>query len=98
MRSATIPGSMPAGASRCTRCSVSRRVWVIIVQDLLELSRLEAGTGDAEEAPVDVAGMLALMRREMLARSERPSEVTLEAETTHCCWARRPSCIQFSRT
>ncbi len=52
-----------------------------IVQDLLELSRLEASTGDAEEAPVDVAGMLALMRRDMLARSERPSEVTLEAET-----------------
>ena len=38
-----------------------------IVQDLLELSRLEAGSGDADMSPVDVAGMLALIRKEVLA-------------------------------
>ena len=52
-----------------------------IVQDLLELSRLEAGGGEAEQTPVDVAGMLALMRREVLARPDRPSEVTLQLDS-----------------
>ena len=54
-----------------------------IVQDLLELSRLEASGGDAEQVPVDVAGMLALMRRDILARSERPAEVTVDADAAH---------------
>jgi len=52
-----------------------------IVQDLLELSRLEASGGEAEESPVDVGGMLALLRRELLSRAERPAEVTLALDT-----------------
>ena len=48
-----------------------------IVQDLLELSRLEAQGGTAELAPVDVAGMLALIRRDALARPEHPGSVDL---------------------
>jgi two-component system phosphate regulon sensor histidine kinase PhoR len=44
-----------------------------ILHDLLELSKLEAGGGSAERTPVDVSGMLALMRKEVLSRSERPA-------------------------
>lgn len=52
-----------------------------IVQDLLELSRLEAHGGEAELAPVDVAGMLALIRKDALARPERPARVELEIDS-----------------
>jgi two-component system phosphate regulon sensor histidine kinase PhoR len=48
-----------------------------IVQDLLELSRLEAHGGEAETVPVDVAGMLALIRKETLARPQRTALVEL---------------------
>ena len=52
-----------------------------IVQDLLELSRLEAQGGEAELAPVDVAGMLALIRKDALARPEHPSAVDLHLDS-----------------
>jgi two-component system phosphate regulon sensor histidine kinase PhoR len=52
-----------------------------IVQDLLELSRLEAQGGEAELAPVDVAGMLALIRKDALARPEHPSAVELHLDS-----------------
>ena len=53
-----------------------------IVSDLLELSRLEAGSSEAEREPVDVAGLLALMRKEVLARPDRPTQfdVLLESD------------------
>jgi two-component system phosphate regulon sensor histidine kinase PhoR len=52
-----------------------------IVQDLLELSRLEAGNGEAEQTPVDVGGMLALIRKEVLARPEHPAEFNLRLDS-----------------
>lgn len=52
-----------------------------IVQDLLELSRLEAGTGEAEHGAVDIGGMLALIRKEALARPEPPGEFVLSVES-----------------
>jgi len=52
-----------------------------IVQDLLELSRLEAQGGPAEPAPVDVAGMLALIRKDALARPEHPATVELHLDS-----------------
>jgi two-component system phosphate regulon sensor histidine kinase PhoR len=52
-----------------------------IVQDLLELSRLEASTAAADREHVDVGGMLALMRKEVLSREERPGEVNLTLES-----------------
>jgi two-component system phosphate regulon sensor histidine kinase PhoR len=51
-----------------------------IVQDLLELSRLEAGGGEAEKTPVDVAGMLSLIRKEVLTQPERPRELNLQLD------------------
>lgn len=52
-----------------------------IVQDLLELSRLEAGQGEAEREPVDVGGMLALIRKEVMARPLHPAQFELHLET-----------------
>jgi len=53
-----------------------------IVSDLLELSRLEAGRGEAEMEPIDVAGLLSLMRREALSRTDHPAkfDVCLESD------------------
>jgi len=52
-----------------------------IVSDLLELSRLEAGSSDAELEPIDVAGLLSLMRKEVLARPDRPATFDLRLES-----------------
>ena len=52
-----------------------------IVQDLLELSRLEAQGGEAELAPVDVGGMLALIRKDALARPGHPAVVELHLDS-----------------
>jgi two-component system phosphate regulon sensor histidine kinase PhoR len=52
-----------------------------IVQDLLDLSRLEAGSGEAEQTTVDVGGMLALIRREALGRPQPPAEFNLRLES-----------------
>jgi two-component system phosphate regulon sensor histidine kinase PhoR len=52
-----------------------------IVNDLLELSRLESAETEAPENEVDVAGMLALFRKEVLARSDRPREFNVRVES-----------------
>jgi two-component system, OmpR family, phosphate regulon sensor histidine kinase PhoR len=52
-----------------------------IVSDLLELSRLEASRGEAEQEPTDVAGLLALMRKEVLARPDQPARFDLQLES-----------------
>lgn len=52
-----------------------------ILRDLLELSRLEADTEPASEGPVDVAGLLALLRKEALALQPRPREISLSIES-----------------
>ena len=52
-----------------------------IVQDLLDLSKLEARASEAEKNPVDVGGMLALMRKDVLARPERPAEMGLRLDS-----------------
>jgi two-component system phosphate regulon sensor histidine kinase PhoR len=52
-----------------------------IVQDLLELSRLEAHGGEAERVPVDVGGMLASIRRDALAQPEHPAVVEVQLDS-----------------
>lgn len=49
----------------------------LIVEDLLELSRLEASGKDAPLEPVDVGGMLALIRKDVMSREVHPREVRL---------------------
>jgi two-component system, OmpR family, phosphate regulon sensor histidine kinase PhoR len=53
----------------------------LIVDDLLELSRLEASSEEAPYDQVDIGGMLALLRKEVLARVSRPRDVVLQLDS-----------------
>lgn len=52
-----------------------------IVDDLLELSKLEAAGGEAGRQIVNVPAMLDLLRKEVLALERRPRDVTLRLDT-----------------
>lgn len=52
-----------------------------IIRDLLELSKLESGERPLDEEPVDVPGMLSLLRKETLALEHRPHEVRLKLDS-----------------
>jgi two-component system phosphate regulon sensor histidine kinase PhoR len=52
-----------------------------ILHDLLELSRLEATGARAGDEPVDVGGLLSLLRKDAVASSPRPREITLSLES-----------------
>lgn len=52
-----------------------------VVDDLLELSRLEATEGNAPLDRVDVPAMLTAMRQDALGIASRPREVTLQLDT-----------------
>lgn len=60
-------------------CRQSARMQSII-EDLLTLSRLESADSDAPREPVDVPGMLAVIRKEAIARPERPATIQLELQ------------------
>lgn len=53
-----------------------------IIRDLLELSKLESGERPLDEEPIDIPGMLALLRKETLALEHRPHEVKLTLDST----------------
>jgi two-component system phosphate regulon sensor histidine kinase PhoR len=53
-----------------------------IIGDLLELSRLESDESEVEGAPVDVAALLSMLRKDVLARADHPREVRVRVETT----------------
>jgi two-component system, OmpR family, phosphate regulon sensor histidine kinase PhoR len=52
-----------------------------IINDLLELSKLESGERPLDEQPIDIPGMLALLRKETLALDQRPHEVRLTLDS-----------------
>jgi two-component system phosphate regulon sensor histidine kinase PhoR len=52
-----------------------------IINDLLELSKLETGERAQEEHPVDIGGLLALVRKEVLAYEQRPRHVHLKLDS-----------------
>jgi two-component system, OmpR family, phosphate regulon sensor histidine kinase PhoR len=52
-----------------------------IIRDLLELSKLESGERPLDEEPIDVPGMLSLLRKETLALEQRPHEVRLTLDS-----------------
>jgi two-component system phosphate regulon sensor histidine kinase PhoR len=54
-----------------------------IISDLLELSRLEAESSRAGQEEVDVAGLLAIIRKDALARDTRPGHIELRLDSTH---------------
>jgi two-component system phosphate regulon sensor histidine kinase PhoR len=55
-----------------------------IVQDLLELSKLEVHGESAEQTTVDVGAMLTMIRKDVLSRPERPATVDLALESEAC--------------
>ena len=52
-----------------------------IVEDLLELSRLESSDEPVAGEPLDVAALIATLRRDVLARPEHPAEVHVAVES-----------------
>lgn len=52
-----------------------------IVEDLLELSRLEAADGEVAGTPVDVAALMSILRKDVLARPKHPKEVRVRFES-----------------
>jgi two-component system phosphate regulon sensor histidine kinase PhoR len=53
----------------------------MIINDLLELSKLESGDRRVEDQPIDVGGMLALLRREVSTLENRPSTLQLTLDS-----------------
>ena len=60
-----------------------------IIKDLLELSKLESGEHTQEEQPVDIGGMLALLRKEVMALDQHPRNVRLQLESDALAQGRR---------
>jgi two-component system, OmpR family, phosphate regulon sensor histidine kinase PhoR len=52
-----------------------------IINDLLELSKLESGERRQVDRPLDMGAMLALLRRDVMSRDERPREVKVSIES-----------------
>ncbi|HKE96194.1 MAG TPA: phosphate regulon sensor histidine kinase PhoR [Povalibacter sp.] len=52
-----------------------------IINDLLELSKLESGERRQIDRPVDIGGMLALLRREVMSLEQRPRDVELHIDS-----------------
>ncbi len=52
-----------------------------IVNDLLELSRLESDEGEVGGSPIDVAALLAVLRKDALSRPYPPSEVRVSIDS-----------------
>jgi len=52
-----------------------------IINELLELSKLESQDTPKDERPVDVGGMLAMIRKEILQLDERPKHIHLAIES-----------------
>jgi two-component system phosphate regulon sensor histidine kinase PhoR len=52
-----------------------------IITELLDLSRLEAAQEEIDSTPVDVAALMAMLRKDVLARHEHPGEVRLRVES-----------------
>jgi two-component system phosphate regulon sensor histidine kinase PhoR len=53
-----------------------------IIEDLLSLSKLEASDGEAERKPVDMAAMIGLLLRDLMARIDPATTVQGEAQAS----------------
>jgi two-component system phosphate regulon sensor histidine kinase PhoR len=52
-----------------------------IVQDLIELSRLESSDAEASHQPIDVVALMAQLRQDVLARPQQPAQVQVRADS-----------------
>ncbi len=78
---ATDPGLDPALAPPLAEMRRQADRMAAIIGDLLVLSRLEAKDSQVDGESVDVVAMLALLRKEVLARPQHPAQVTLTIDT-----------------
>lgn len=53
-----------------------------IVQDLIELSRLDSSDSDAARQPIDVVALMAQLRQDVLARPQHPAQVQVRADSS----------------
>jgi two-component system phosphate regulon sensor histidine kinase PhoR len=52
-----------------------------IIRDLLALSRLEETDQVVDEGPVDVAALMAMLRKDVLARAEHPRDINIRIDS-----------------
>jgi two-component system, OmpR family, phosphate regulon sensor histidine kinase PhoR len=52
-----------------------------IIRDLLELSRIEATDGEVQGEQIDIAALLATLRKDVLARTERPHDIRMSLDS-----------------
>src|SRR4051812_4838222 len=52
-----------------------------IIRDLLELSKLESGDSASDVQPIDVGGMLALLRKEVMPIESEAAQITLTVDS-----------------
>lgn len=55
-----------------------------LIEELLQLSRLENSGDLLDDQTVDVGGLLALLKKDALSLAKRPAEITLQIETDAC--------------
>lgn len=55
-----------------------------IIEELLELSRLESSDAVQHEQRVDVGGLLSLLRKEAMSLEHRPREISLQLDSAAC--------------
>jgi two-component system phosphate regulon sensor histidine kinase PhoR len=53
-----------------------------IIEDLLELSRLEANEQEVAGEPIDITALLASLRKDVLARSRHPQVVNVQLDSS----------------
>jgi two-component system phosphate regulon sensor histidine kinase PhoR len=53
----------------------------LIINDLLELSKLESDHRNAQDTPVDIGGMLALLRKEVIGLEARPKKIIVTIDS-----------------
>jgi two-component system, OmpR family, phosphate regulon sensor histidine kinase PhoR len=69
---ATLDGELQAPLAEMRR---QAQRMTAIIRDLLELSKLEGDEREVAGRPIDVGALLALLRKDILARPDRPGEV-----------------------
>ena len=52
-----------------------------IIRDLLALSRLEESDAVVEEQPIDVSALMAMLRKDVLARAEHPRDINIRIDS-----------------
>lgn len=52
-----------------------------IIRDLLALSRLEESDALIAEGPIDVGGLMAMLRKDVLARAEHPRDINMRIDS-----------------